>query len=137
MRIAFLMCAIVLSVAPSAAQNEPPRCDGDITILRVSKIKPGGTDGFMKAVEAHRAFYRANGVEDNEIVTARVIVRDQATGDMSYAEDQVLSLHIRPPYQQNVPGRGDAAYDAFVKHVGTGLAYGRQLDLSPSIFWSI
>lgn len=116
MRSAFALWGLLALSVTAVSAQDPPACDGDITVVRVSKLKPGATlDGYLKAVEAHRAFYREHGFKDNEIVTARVIVRDQASGAMSYSEDQFLSLHIRPPFGQNVPGRGDAGYDAFVK----------------------
>jgi hypothetical protein len=111
-----LVAILVLESGSVAAQETPPDCDGDVTIVRVSQIKPeGSVGGFMKAVEAHRAWYRAQGVDDNEIVIAPMIRRDDATGEMTYVEEQFLSFHVRPPFERALPGRGDPGYDAFVK----------------------
>jgi hypothetical protein len=69
--------AVVLYASAASAQTAPPACFGDMTTIRLSQIKPGGTlQGFLKAVEAHKAWYRANGITDNDIVAARVLVRD-------------------------------------------------------------
>jgi hypothetical protein len=93
-----------------------PACDGDVAVVRVSQIKPGGSiEGFMAAVAAHKAWYRANGVTDNVIVASRVMERDKTTGEMKYSDTQVLTYHIRPPANERTPHRGDAAWNAYVK----------------------
>ncbi len=116
MRITLFLTAMAAVQATSVlAQNAPPACDGNITIVRVSQIKPGGMPAFMAAVAAHKAWYRANGVIDNEIVTSRVINRDEKTGAMTYSDTEVISYHIRPPAQDRIPKRGDAAWNAYVK----------------------
>jgi hypothetical protein len=119
MRILLLLTALLAIQAPSAiAQNKQaamPACDGDIAIVRVSQIKPGGMKGFMDAVAAHKAWYRANGIKDNVIVTSRVIEKDKATGEEKYSDTEVISYHIRPPADDRIPHRGDAAWKAYVK----------------------
>ncbi len=117
MRVALLLTAIAVLQATSAlAQNAMPACDGDITVVRVSQIKPGGSmEGFMSAVAAHKAWYRANGFTGNEIVAARVIVQDHTTGAVKYSDSEVLTYHFRPPAMGNPPNRGDAAWNAYVK----------------------
>ena len=119
MRTAFLLTALLAIQATSAfAQQKPnalPACNGDVAIVRVSEIKPGGMKGFMDAVAAHKAWYRANGVTDNVIVASRVIVKDEATGAMKYSDTEVITYHIRPPASDRTPHRGDAAWNAYVK----------------------
>lgn len=107
--------ALLLTLASPAMFAQAPACDGNIVIVRVSEIKPGSMNGFMAAVAAHKAWYRANGVTDNEILVSRVIVRDPHTGARSYSEKEVLTYHINPPGQARTPNRGDAAWDAYVK----------------------
>jgi hypothetical protein len=43
----FLVSFLALQTAPAFAQDAMPKCDGDIAVVRVSEIKPGGT---MKGV---------------------------------------------------------------------------------------
>jgi len=117
MRFAFLLTTIAaLQGATAFAQSTMPACDGDITVVRVSQIKPGGCmQGFMAAVAAHKAWYRANGYTDNEILAARVLVRDQKTGGLKYSDTEVLTYHLRLPDMANLANRGDAAWNAYVK----------------------
>ena len=117
MRVALFLTAFLALQATSAfAQNAMLACDGDITTVRVSHIKPGGSlQKFMDAVAAHKAWYRANGFKDNEIVTSRVMIRDEKTGAMKYSDTEVLSYHIRPPALETIKNRGDAAWTAYVK----------------------
>ena len=90
-------------------------CDGHIAIVRVSEIKPGGMKGFMAAAAAHLAWYRKNGVKDNEIFVFRVIVKDEKTGAMKYSDTEVLSYHINPPSENKSLPRDDDAWKAYVK----------------------
>jgi hypothetical protein len=112
-----LLCVAVLvgvAVSPSFAQPTMPACNGDITIVRVSRIKPGGSlDGFMKASAAHLAWYRANKITTNRIVTARVIAIDRAANTAKYSDTEVLQYHINPP--QRPANADDAAWKAYVK----------------------
>ena len=117
MRLALVLTAFVALQATSAiAQTAMPACNGDIAIVRVSHIKPGGSlQKFMDAVAAHKAWYRANGHKDNDIVTSRIILRDEKTGAMKYSDTDVISYHLRPPAPEKVANRGDAAWVAYVK----------------------
>jgi hypothetical protein len=115
-----LLCFIVaaaLHAAPVHAQTAAPACFGDVVTVRLSQIKPGGSiQGFTKAVEAHKAWYRSNGITDNDIIAARVFVRDEKTGlPLKYSDTEILSFHLRPPAQSRTPNRNDAAFQAFVK----------------------
>jgi hypothetical protein len=115
-----LLCVAVmaaLQAAPALAQSAPPACFGDLATVRLSQIKPGGTlQGFLKAVEAHKAWYRANGITDNDIVAARVLAKDDKglpTG--KYSDTEVMSFHLRPPVATRTPHKNDAGWQAFIK----------------------
>jgi hypothetical protein len=116
MRTTLLPLALTLLASASFAQQPAiPACDGDLTIVRVSQIKPGGTvQGLLAAAAAHQKWYRDHGVMDNEIVVSRIIVRDSAARALKYSDTEVLTYHIRPPG----PGRvkaPDASWNAFVR----------------------
>lgn len=106
---------LALLAAPIFAQA-PPACDGNIAVIRVSEIKPGGTiNGFMAAVAAHKAWYRANGITDNDIYATRILVPDEKTKAPKYSDKQIMTFHINPPGPARTPKRGDAAWNAYVK----------------------
>ena len=107
--------ALLVALASQAVFAQPPACDGNIVIVRVSEIKPGGMNDFMSAVAAHRAWYRANGIKDNEIVVSRVIIHEPHTEVYSYSEKEILTYHINPPGPDRTSNRGDAAWNAYVK----------------------
>jgi|ERR1700722_9965296 hypothetical protein len=114
--VLFLSALAALQTTSAVAQSPMPACDGDLAIVRVSEIKPGGTmQGFLAAVDAHKAWYRANGITDSQIFASRVILRDQATRDFKYSDKQVLTYHIRPAAPDRTPNRGDEAWKAYVK----------------------
>jgi hypothetical protein len=110
-----LLLLLAAFVPAAVAQNAAPKCDGDIATVRVSEIKAGGSmDGFMKAMDAHRAWYRSHGVSDNEIYGAPVIVRDEATHQRKYSDKEMMTFHVNPPSGDRDPKKDDA-YEAFVK----------------------
>jgi hypothetical protein len=106
---------LALLAAPIFAQA-PPACDGTFAVVRVSEIKPGGSiQGFMAAVAAHKAWYRANGITDNDIYATRVLVPDEKTKAPVYSDKQIMTWHINPPAPARTTKRGDAAWNAYVK----------------------
>ena len=110
-RIVLLLTATAIITAASAFA-QMPACDGDIAMVRLSAIKPGGTmQNFLAAVAAQKAWYRANGVKDNEIFAARIVV----PSSFEMSDTEVFSYHLRPPSNDRIPNRGDAAWKAFVK----------------------
>jgi len=116
MRSALLMAALaVLQIPQIFAQDAMPACNGDIAVVRVSTIKPGAMNGFMAAVDAHKAWYRSHGYKDNVIVASRVILRDEKTGSMKYSDTEVVTYHVRPPGPKETQAKRDAAWDAYVK----------------------
>ena len=111
-----LIGLLILSATPSWAQNAAPKCDGDIAIVSVYQIKAGGTmDGFLAAVAANQAWYRTNGISENQIVASRVIVMDDASGGTKYSDTDVLTYHLRPPSEERTPEMGDSFWKAFEK----------------------
>jgi hypothetical protein len=117
MRFALYSIAfLALQAGSTFAQNAMPTCDGDITIVRVFQIKTGGSmAGFMAAVAAQKAWYKANGVTDNEIQASRVLVKDTAAGGMKYSDTEVLTYHVHPPSEERTPEIGDSDWNAFEK----------------------
>ena len=116
MRTKLILAALAaFQVSSALAQTPMPACAGDIDLVRVSTIKAGALDGFLAAVAAHKAWYRAHGFADNAIVAARVIVRDEKTGTMKYSEAEVVTHHVRPPGPDQTTPKKDAAWDAYVK----------------------
>ena len=80
-----LASAVVLSTASASAQTMPA-CNGDMAIVRVSQIKPTSTlAAYMKAQEAHIAWYRKNGFSNNLIYSSPVIVTDPNTKASKYS----------------------------------------------------
>ena len=110
-----LVALALLCVVPSSmarGQNGTVACNGDIATVRLSQIKPTSSlPVFMKAMDAHRAWYRSHGFTNNEIFGARVIVVDAATKTEKYSDTEILTFHVRPP----VVGKPDAAWDAYVR----------------------
>ena len=51
----------------------------------------------MKAVEAHKAWYRSHGFKDNVIVASRVILTDEKTHAMKYSDTEVVTYHVWLP----------------------------------------
>ena len=100
---------------PPAAQNLRPACDGNFATVRVSAITSAGSmEGFLKAVAAHREWYRSHGQGDHEIFAARIVVRDETTRAQSYSGKEAMTYHVYPASCRPEPEH-DAAYEAFVK----------------------
>ncbi len=107
---------VALSASGAMAQAAAPACDGDITIVSVYQIKSGGTmTGFLAAVAANQAWYRTNGINDNQIVASRVIVKDDATGGTKFSDTDVLTYHVHPPNDERTPEMGDSDWKQFEK----------------------
>jgi hypothetical protein len=115
MRATLLTILVMFLCLSAGAQQNQPACDGEIAVVRVSQIKPGGSvDGFVQAVAAHLAWYRSHGFTENRIFASRVLESD-ASGQTRYSEKTVLTYHFNPPGMGNPPGRGDAAWNAYVQ----------------------
>jgi len=82
---------------------------GELSRIRVSKIKPGGTmAGFREAVAAHTRWYQSHGYRINQRI-APVIV--SANGKMQLSPDEVLTLATSADVPRD---KHDAGWDAFV-----------------------
>ena len=117
MRFALPWVALMMLQAGSAfAQSSAPACDVDVVIVSIFQIKAGGSmAGFLSAVAAQKAWYKANGVTDNDIVVSRVFEKDAATGGMKYSDKDVLTYHVHPPAEERTPEIGDSDWKAFEK----------------------
>jgi len=115
MRTVLLSALLLLPCFSAVAQNLPA-CDGDYVVVRMSTIHSGGSmKGFLDAVAAHQEWYRSHGFKDNRIVVARVIEWDLAIGGTRYSDKSVMTLHYNPPGMGDPPGKGDAAWNAYIK----------------------
>lgn len=112
---AFLFAGV--ASAPAFAEDEVPLstlppCDGNPSIFRISAIKHSGSmEGFLKALEAHKDWYRSHGYKDNEIYPSKVLVQDRGSKKWKYSDREIMVVHVRPP--QDV--KRDAAWHAYVK----------------------
>ncbi|UAK23017.1 hypothetical protein [Sphingomonas nostoxanthinifaciens] len=108
--LCFAILATIAVAAPVAAQNNV--CPtGDPALLRISKIKPGGSmAGLAKAVADHSKWYADHGFTADRQVIAPVLVPGPQGPHV--ASDQVMTLHL---HAHNVPqNQHDAGWDAFV-----------------------
>lgn len=76
--------------------------DGHVVVVRVSKIKPGQTDLFAKAVSDQQAWYRSHGVTTNQ----------QMFGPVVGKTDEMVTVHMDAPANRGAP---DEAWNTFVK----------------------
>jgi hypothetical protein len=110
MKIKMLLLAAVMAVASPVLAQAPttaPRCDGEVQVIRVSKLKPGATVAdFDKAVAMHMAWYRSHGYTTNVQRVGRVMT------PQGLVPDQVVTVHVNAP---GVPrDKRDAGWEAFV-----------------------
>ena len=114
--LSLVFAAACLGTRDAAAQTAAPlpACNGTVTVVRVSDIKPGKADTFLAAVAAQLAWYRANGVTGNKIYAAPIMVKG-TDGNFTYSATQYMTFHINPPRDNSRLPRGDDAYKTFVK----------------------
>lgn len=119
--LALAVIATTLSPAfcpsPAAAQQAPAArtpmpCSGSLNIVRISDVKPGMMDKFLKAVAAQQTWYKNAGMPD-QIGLMRILVQDPATKAYSVSDSQAITTHIIPASSGKGPTH-DAAWDAFV-----------------------
>jgi hypothetical protein len=113
--IRLLVAAAASVIATTASAATPPALcpNGEIAIVRISKIAPGGSmEGFKAAMADHAKWYSDHGYTADREVLAPVIVSDPSHKDWSIAQDQVVTLHT---HAQHVPDdKHDAGWDKFV-----------------------
>jgi hypothetical protein len=102
------------AVAQQAPAAAPIPCDGKLNVVRLSDIKPGMMDQFLKAVAAQQAWYKAAGTTD-KIGVLRILVQDPATKAYTASETQAITTHIMPTQRATGPRPDQAGWDAFVK----------------------
>jgi hypothetical protein len=110
MRSIILAAAAALIVPPAAAAPNPAAAcsQGELTRIRVSKIKPGGTlAGFRQAVAAHGAWYKAHGFKLNQRI-APVLV---TANGKQVSPDAVVTISSGDSVPRE---KHDAGWDSFV-----------------------
>ena len=113
-RLCVIAAAAAFISGGASAATPPDLCpNGDIAIMRYSKIAPGGSmDGFKAAVADHAKWYADHGFTADREIIAPVLMSDPTTHDWSIAKDQVLTIHT---HAQRVPAdKHDAGWDKFV-----------------------
>ena len=105
-------------LAPAAAQSAPAArallpCAGTVNIVRLSDIKPGKMDEFLKAAAAQQAWYKAAGLPDT-IGVLRILDQDPATKAYATSATQAITTHTILPGGGAASAPHDAAWDAFV-----------------------
>ena len=100
--------------APKTSADPQGVCDGQIQLIRISKLKATGSiAGFLEAVADNNAWYKSHNVDGGAQIAARVIDRDQASKGFQLAENEMVTIHIYPAKMQLPPH--DDAWKAFVK----------------------
>jgi hypothetical protein len=110
--MAVFSATVLMCIGATAVHAAPACTNGDLTIVRTSKLTPSGTlAGLAKAVSDHQNWYRVHGYPDR-IVLAPVLVFDKASNDLVASPDQVMTFHLKA--QQVPKDKHDAAWDAYV-----------------------
>jgi hypothetical protein len=103
---------------PAAAQQAPATapipCSGKLNIVRLSDIKPGMMDQFLKAVAAQQAWYKNVGTPD-KVGVLRILEQDPTTKAWTTSETQAITTHIMSTDRPSGPRPDQAGWDAFVK----------------------
>jgi hypothetical protein len=104
------VAAFVLPGAAAAQSTAQAGCkSGELTRVRLSKIKSGGTmAGFNQAVAAHTAWYKSHGLRLTQRI-APVLVTTGGRLQVSHAEVMTFSSGDNVPREKH-----DAAWAAFV-----------------------
>ena len=108
---AFCPTPAVAQQAP--AVRTPLPCTGAVNIVRVSDIKPGKVDEFLKAAAAQQAWYKKAGLSDT-IGVLRILDQDPTTKVYTTSQTQAITTHTIPPGGGAAAAPHDAAWDAFV-----------------------
>jgi hypothetical protein len=67
---------------------------------------------FMKAQEAHKAWYKSHGFPNDQIYTAKILTQDPTTKEWQYSDTEMMTFHVTASLAQPTH---DAAWDAYVK----------------------
>lgn len=103
--------AVVLPNAAAAQRNSAGACSqGEITRIRLSKIKPGGSmAGFRDAVAAHTRWYQAHGYRIEQRIAPVMVFGKGKAGAPSSQEVMTLVTSDDVPREKR-----DAGWNAFV-----------------------
>lgn len=115
---------LALTASPALAQQQPDgqqptaaqagTCPGgDMTTVRVSQLKPGGTvEGLRKAMADHARWYADHGFTADKFAVGQVMAYDRALRRRAPAKDRFVMLHW---HTSDVPrAKQDAAWQAYV-----------------------
>jgi hypothetical protein len=106
------LCASPALAQQAPAVRAPMPCSGSVNLVRLSEVKPGMMDKFLKAVAAQQAWYKNAGMPD-AIGAMRIMEQDATTRAWTTSETQAITTHIIPAGGARGPAH-DAAWDAFV-----------------------
>jgi hypothetical protein len=86
--------------------------NGNVMTIRINKItSKGSAEGLEKAVADHAKWYADHGYTEDRIVSAPVLMYDQANRTMVKVADEVMTIHTNA---HPVPrDKHDAAWEAF------------------------
>lgn len=113
MRLLSICAALALALPGTAAlaQSRPanPCSKGELTTIRVSQIKPGGSmKGFMQAVREHRAWYASHRIR-HKLVVGPVMT---SKGGTLKPTDEVMTLSSGTYAPRSMRDKGWAAFVA-------------------------
>jgi hypothetical protein len=93
--IRLLQLSVLAAAAPAMAASAIDLCpNGDVTMIRISRITQGGSiAGFEKAVADHARWYAEHGYGEDRIVAAPVLIYDQANRTMVQADSEMMTIH--------------------------------------------
>lgn len=108
-----LAIAALAEATPANAAPDAPCPSGNIAIIRISKIAPGGSmAGFDKALADHAKWYADHGFGEDRITEAPVLMFDPVAKTLGRSADTVMTFHM---HAHDVPmEKHDKAWDAYV-----------------------
>ena len=115
-----------MTAAQAMAASANDLCpNGNLMTIRVSKISPkGSTAGFEKAVADHAKWYADHGYGEDKIVSAPILVYDEANKTEVQATNELMTIHTNA---HPVPrDKHDAAWDAYVAEYRANAEYGAE-----------
>ena len=117
MRLFLALLLLAFTPINAIGQVQRPPCDGDLAIVRISQIKPtSNLQTFMKAQDAHRAWYQKQGSKTRKIYSARMFVMDPQTKTLKPSETEIMSFNVFSTTEPDTPSsRDQAGWDAYVK----------------------
>lgn len=110
---AALLSALLGSMATPAAAQQADCPGGDLTTVRTSVIKPGGTvEGLRQAMAAHAKWYADHGYTADQFAFGQVVAYDRTLKRRAPVAGKYVTLHWR---SSEVPrDKRDAAWNAYV-----------------------